>query len=160
MYVKGNTVHQRLELANNYAKDNSGCLKVHVGSVIVQNGSCVSLGANKSVPDLCKAKCCLRVEKYGDDSKNHRNPEDCRAIHSEVDAICNAARNGISVVGSTIYVTRYPCEACARAIVQAGIIRVIYGRSQLISEETARILESGDVDVYNASDWTEEDTER
>jgi dCMP deaminase len=44
--------------------------------------------------------------------------------HAEVNAICNAARIGVSLKDSTIYVTKLPCVVCANAIVQAGITRV------------------------------------
>jgi dCMP deaminase len=44
--------------------------------------------------------------------------------HAETNAIFNAARSGVSLVGSTLYVTFYPCAGCAQAIVQAGIKRV------------------------------------
>ena len=45
--------------------------------------------------------------------------------HSERNAIYNAARSGVSTLGATIYVTGYPCCDCVRAIIQAGIVRVI-----------------------------------
>ena len=45
--------------------------------------------------------------------------------HAELNAITNAARVGIPLGGSTIFVTHPPCMDCARAIVQAGITRVV-----------------------------------
>jgi dCMP deaminase len=100
----------------------------------------------------------LRVEKYGDNAKCHRNPDDCRAIHSEVDAICRAAKNGVNLFGATMFVTRYPCEACARAIVTAGIKRVVYGRNQPISEMTQQIFDSAGVECIAFSKYQEDDT--
>ena len=147
-----------LKLAGEYAKAESGCTKVSVGSCIVKNGSVVSLGANRTIPNLCRTRGCLRVELYGTNSKLHRNPEDCRAIHSEVDAIGKAARNGISLDGSTIYVTRYPCEACARLIITSGIKKVVYGRNQKISDLTRQMFESAKVECYNESRYMEDDT--
>lgn len=44
--------------------------------------------------------------------------------HAETNAIFNAARKGISLVGSTLYVTTFPCAGCAQAIAQSGIKRV------------------------------------
>ena len=77
-----------LDFAQLFAKKNSGCRKVAVGSVIVKDGQMISFGANRAIPNLCKTpRGCLRIEKYGEDSKSHRNPEDCRAIHSEIDAL-------------------------------------------------------------------------
>lgn len=45
--------------------------------------------------------------------------------HAERNAIYNAARIGVSLQGCTIYVTRFPCADCARAIIQCGIERVV-----------------------------------
>lgn len=152
-----------LDEAHRYATKYSGCSKVQVGSVIViGNGLFVVYGANRSIPDLCKTRGCLRVEKYGEDSKNHRLPSDCRAIHSELDAITKLAQIPFGLHQSytdetVLYVTRYPCEACARAIVSAGIKTVIYGRQQTISEETQRIFDSGKVACYHCSEWDAED---
>lgn len=139
-----------LDMANIYAGIMSGCTKVTVGAVIVKHGRAVSFGANRAIPDLCKYRGCLRIEKYGENDKTHRSPADCRAIHSEVDAICGARED---LAGATIFITRYPCEACARAIVSAGITWVVYGRQQKISEETQRIFEDFGVTVIWEKDW-------
>lgn len=48
------------------------------------------------------------------------------AEHCERNAIYLAARNGISLKGCTLYVNWHPCVDCARAMIQAGIIRVVY----------------------------------
>ncbi len=45
--------------------------------------------------------------------------------HGERNAIYNAARMGVSINGCTLYVNRYPCADCARAIIQSGIARVV-----------------------------------
>lgn len=145
-----------LDMAHTYAKCMSGCTKVAVGSVITdENGSILSFGANVTIPNLCKREGCLRIAKYGNNAKEHRLPSDCRAIHSEVDAICHLEK---SARGGSIYVTRYPCEACARAIVAAGISTVYYGRQQEISEQTEDIFCYGSVNVCHISSWDAEDT--
>lgn len=153
-----------LDKAHYFALLNSGCRKVQVGSVIVKDEEysrlgyyVVSYGTNRTIPDLCKSTECRRIQLYGEDSKNHRLPADCRAIHSELDAIIRAEDY---LGGYTIVVTRYPCEACARAIVDAGIKTVVYGRKQKISEETQHIFNYGGVTVLHAEDWDAEDTTR
>lgn len=140
---------QLLTMADEYATIHSGCTKVAVGSVITDiEGNILSFGANATVPDLCKTRGCLRIEKYGNNAKLHRLPADCRAVHSEIDAIAHCTYGTPYV----IFVTRYPCEACARAIVAAGIKAVYYGRKQLISKETAYIFEYNHVSVTQV-DW-------
>lgn len=49
-----------------------------------------------------------------------------RAVHAEMAAISDASRSGLSLVGSTLYVTTFPCHICARHIVSCGIARVVY----------------------------------
>lgn len=150
-------LNETQEQAEGYA----GCVKVTVGSMIIPESPKVFVyGANKCVPDLCKSHGCRRIELYGEDSKNHRLPSDCRAVHSEIDAIAQAAKFGIFTYRATIIVTRYPCEACARAILTAGIKTVYYGREQKISEETEKIFKSGNVKVFHINDWTYQDTVR
>lgn len=151
-----------LDMAQSYANKVSGCRKVAVGSAIVSaEGDAIAMGANRAVPDLCKTpRGCLRVEKYGEDSKNHRNPEDCRAIHSEIDAICCAAAAGHPVVGSSIFVTRYPCEGCAKAIIAAGIKHVYYGGTARISPQTSAMFDNFGVDCVYISDWKEDNSDR
>ncbi|MGI6644769.1 MAG: deoxycytidylate deaminase [Bacilli bacterium] len=45
--------------------------------------------------------------------------------HAEFNAILNT-RNGSSLRGCTLYVTLFPCNECAKAIIQSGIKKVIY----------------------------------
>ena len=47
-------------------------------------------------------------------------------IHAELNAILHAARQGVSVKGSTIYVSLAPCSVCSAMIAQASIKRVVY----------------------------------
>lgn len=150
-----------LDIAQCYAEAASGCAKVAVGSVIAQDGRIVSAGANRGVPNLCKtARGCFRMEKYGDDSKSHRNPEDCRAIHSEVDAICSAALNGITTKGATIFITRYPCEGCAKAIISAGIKTIVYGGTAKASPVTYDMFDRYGVECVHVLDWKEDNSDR
>jgi len=49
-----------------------------------------------------------------------------RIIHAEMSAICDAARKGAPIEGTTLYCTTFPCHICAKHIVAAGIQRVVY----------------------------------
>jgi dCMP deaminase len=46
--------------------------------------------------------------------------------HAEENAIMHAARIGVSLKGSTAYVTWPPCSRCARSLIQSGIKEIIY----------------------------------
>ena len=48
-------------------------------------------------------------------------------VHAELNAILNAARNGSTVENGTMYIYGLPpCHECAKAIIQAGITRIVY----------------------------------
>lgn len=49
-----------------------------------------------------------------------------RSVHAEMHAIINAGRSGMSLAGSKLFVTTYPCHSCARHIVAAGISEVYF----------------------------------
>ena len=49
-----------------------------------------------------------------------------RAVHAEMDALLSASRQGISPVGTRLFVTTYPCHYCARHLVAAGVDEVQY----------------------------------
>jgi dCMP deaminase len=54
--------------------------------------------------------------------------------HAEENAIMHAARIGVSLKGSTAYVTWPPCSRCARSLIQAGIKEVVYSNQEEIPE--------------------------
>lgn len=71
----------------------------------------------------------------------------CRALHAELNAILNAAFNGVSLRGSVMYLTTTPCVFCSRAIVQAGVSEV-RAMSKYPHDDALEMLRSGGVNVY------------
>lgn len=45
--------------------------------------------------------------------------------HAEMNAIANAARKGVAVMGSRIFVNKFPCLACCNAVAQSGVIEIV-----------------------------------
>lgn len=131
-----------LELAQAYADDAAVCKKVKVGCALVKlSGEVfIGFGANRSVPDFCDGVACNKVLPYDG------LPHCVSTIHAEIDAIIRAKRD---LTGATAYVTRYPCENCARALVRAGVRKVVYGRPQQISDEVVKIFLSGNVEFLH-----------
>lgn len=151
---------ERLTETQAWANIWSTCEKVRVGSQIISQKGEKIFGQNRGVGYNCKTSGCYRKKMYGENSKEHRLPSDCQAVHSEVDVICKAAKKGISTEGATIYVTRYPCEACARAIVRAGITNVVYGRAENTTEMTDKIFKSAKVNVVHRREFSAPDDNR
>ncbi|MBF0385953.1 MAG: cytidine/deoxycytidylate deaminase family protein [Candidatus Omnitrophica bacterium] len=98
------------------ASERATCPRMHCGCVLVKEKSVIATGYNGSIPgdDHCEDVGCLVVE-------NH-----ClRTNHAEMNALTQAAKHGNSVDGATAYVTNMPCTTCAKAIIAAGIKRVV-----------------------------------
>jgi cytidine deaminase len=49
-----------------------------------------------------------------------------RAVHAEMAAITQAAKNGVSIAGKRLFCTTFPCHICARHIVSSGIAEVVF----------------------------------
>ena len=68
-----------------------------------------------------------------------------RTIHAEQNAICQAAKQGISIEDATIYVRMTPCRTCAMLIINCGINRVVCERKYHAGEESERIFKEAGV---------------
>jgi len=54
--------------------------------------------------------------------------------HAEENAIMHAARVGVSLRGCVAYVTWPPCTRCARSLIQAGVVEVVYPSAAEVPE--------------------------
>ena len=98
------------------ASERSTCPRMHCGCVLVKDRFVLTTGYNGSLPGgaHCEEVGCLIV--------NHH----CiRTNHAEINALCQATRHGVTLTGATAYVTNMPCTACAKALIAAGILRVV-----------------------------------
>lgn len=90
-----------------------------VGACIVDDDNkVVSIGYNGMPKGLDESKLSWN-KNDGLDSKY------LYVCHAEFNAILNT-RNGSSLKGCTLYVTLFPCNECAKAIVQTGIKKIVY----------------------------------
>ncbi len=106
----------------------SKCTYFQVGAVVVKNDRIISHGYNGTpagFPEDCPDHFC------GDPKEReaHHIFSENTTIHAEMNALLWAARAGIAVDGSTIYVTLQPCHNCVKACVAAGIKTIIYKES-------------------------------
>lgn len=70
-----------------------------------------------------------------------------RTIHAEQNAICQAARHGVRLDGSTIYCKLFPCRVCAMLIISVGILRVVARKDYHASEESKNLFEKAKIDI-------------
>lgn len=72
-------------------------------------------------------------------------------IHAEENAILFAAKNGINIDGSSIYVTHLPCMTCARMIIGSGIKEVFY-KYTYKQTDSINLFKSNNVKIVHIKD--------
>lgn len=103
----------------------STCLRRQVGAIIVKESQIISTGYNgapRGIPH-CLEVGCLRSQLGIPSGQRH---EICRGLHAEQNAIVQAAYHGVSIKSGTVYCTHQPCFICAKMIINAGLVRVVY----------------------------------
>lgn len=94
-----------------------------VGAVIVKNGQVLLAGYNHHVPHP------QMPYVNGDPRGNFHKGEFIElstAVHAEAGLIASAAKQGLSLVGSSMYVTTFPCPNCAKLIAYSGITTLYF----------------------------------
>lgn len=74
-----------------------------------------------------------------------------RVVHAETKLVALAARFGVRTEGATIYTTTHPCLACARLIVPAGIVTVVFDEGFHEDEAAAAVLRAAGVELRRLS---------
>ncbi len=96
----------------------STCDRKYVGAVIVREKTILSTGYNGSIKGL----------PHCDEAGHEMVDGHCvRTTHAEANAIVQAAKNGVEINNSAIYVTASPCYNCFKLIANAGIKTIYYG---------------------------------
>lgn len=96
----------------------SKCISKQVGAVFVRDNRILSTGYNgtpSGEPNCCE----VNPLNHHEWSKEHE-------VHAEINAILNAAKDGISLANSDLYTTLLPCADCAKALKQLGVNTVYY----------------------------------
>ena len=106
-------------------KERSTCLRRQVGAVLIKDKQILATGYNGAPMRIthCDKAGCLREELKVPSGQRH---EICRGLHAEQNVLLQAARHGVSVKDSTLYITHVPCGICAKMIINAGIKEVVY----------------------------------
>jgi dCMP deaminase len=105
-------------------KTRATCPRRQVGAVIVRDRRILSTGYNGAPRGLPH---CPPEGPHADWPLGCMRAGHCiRSLHAEQNALLQAAMIGVPCEGATMYVTCQPCNACAKMIINAGIVRVIY----------------------------------
>ena len=120
----------------------STCTRLSVGATIVRDKRIIAGGYNGSIAgdEHCIDNGCYVVD-------NH-----CvRTIHAEVNALLQCAKFGVPTRDAEIYVTHFPCLACSKAIIQAGIKKVYYATDYKNHPYALELFEKAGVEVQQVA---------
>lgn len=148
--------------------EQSTCLRLQVGAVLVKDNRVISIGFNGTPTGQLHCEENFR-HLYERDYKNQfPTYEDFLAsrtfydlhgkwsieneLHAEQNAISFAAKNGIATQGADVYVTWSPCVHCAKVIVSAGIKKVFYKNTYDRSQEGIFFLEKNGIECRQLTD--------
>lgn len=133
----------------------STCFRRSIGAIIVRDDQIIStgyVGAPRKTKSSHEHGFCLR-DRLG--IPHGERYELCRSVHAEQNAVINAARAGVSLLGGdmfiygTVYgedkpINAFPCFICKKIIINAGLDRVVCSTV------------SGKKKVFRVSQWTED----
>ena len=116
--------------------ENSYCKRRQVGALLIKNKMIISDGYNGTPSGF---------ENICEDESGKTKPY---VLHAEANAITKIAKSHNSSEGATLYVTSSPCIECAKLIIQAGIIRVVFSESYRLNDGI-ELLERSNIEVVN-----------
>jgi len=122
-----------LEMAEIWAQ-NSYCKRRKVGALLVKDKMIISDGYNGTPAGF---------ENICEDENDNSKPY---VLHAEANAITKVAKSNNSSEGSTLYITSSPCIECAKLIIQAGIIRVVFSDMYRI-DDGIKLLERAGIEI-------------
>jgi dCMP deaminase len=97
-----------------------------VGALLVKGGNIIAFGYN-GTPAGFDNKCEYTVNKpLMTNVTEYISVTKPEVLHAESNAIVKCARSTANSEGATLYCNFSPCFECAKLIIQAGIVRVIY----------------------------------
>lgn len=127
----------------------SKCSSRQIGVVLVKDGSVVSEGYNGAPRgcSLCQdptQPCRRKAMGYG----SGEGLEHCPAVHAEMNALLQAARNGIATKGTTMYAhCCRPCKWCTGMMINAGVSRLVHLDRPVYDDLSGALLEESDIEV-------------
>ena len=75
-----------------------------------------------------------------------------RTVHAEQNAICQAAKRGISIEGATCYCKMTPCRTCAMLLINCGIVRVVCDKHYHDEADSLEMFEQAGIKIEHLED--------
>jgi len=150
-YVRPTWDEYFMEVASTVAKratcdrGRSGCVIAREKQILVTG----YVGSPRGLPHCDDVGHLMKKVLHEDD----RVTQHCmRTVHAEQNAICQAARLGISLEGATLYCRMTPCRTCAMLIINCGIVRVVCERKYHDGKESEEMFLQAGVSLEYVND--------
>jgi dCMP deaminase len=147
----------------------SPCLSRKIGAILVRDNSIISTGYNgppRGIPH-CGHEKFMKDEnlsgliagmRYTDINNtcprkllgfiSGEGMELCPAQHAEENAISNAARLGVSVLNSTLYMNCViPCQKCFGTLINAGIVEIVVDKVTVYDKHTQFLIDNSFIEI-------------
>lgn len=152
--TRPNKVNYYMDIAKTVAQ-RSTCYRAKIGALILNQDQIIAtgyVGAPRGTRDCLERGNCLREELHIPHGQRY---EMCRSVHAEQNAIINAARAGVTLIGGDMYIygerpengelmSAIPCYFCKRMIINAGLSRVF---SQ---------MSDGSIKEFSVAEWIDD----
>ncbi|MBQ4812810.1 cell division protein DedD [Pseudoalteromonas luteoviolacea] len=123
------------------------CNRGKSGCIIVKDKRIISTGYVGSPSGLPHCDEVGHLMKQVIDVDGTTRQHCVRTIHAEQNAICQAARYGVALEGSTLYCTMEPCRVCAMLIISCGIAKVVAKKRYHAAQETRDMFKMANVEL-------------
>uniref|UniRef100_A0A6H1ZZQ9 Putative CMP/dCMP deaminase zinc-binding n=1 Tax=viral metagenome TaxID=1070528 RepID=A0A6H1ZZQ9_9ZZZZ len=149
----------------------SPCMSRQIGAILVRNKSILSTGYNgpprgvphcgrdrfmkdKNISSLLRgtqlqksivgSTCPRRILGF----LSGEGMELCPAQHAEENAVSNAARLGVSVLNSTLYMNSImPCQKCFGTLINAGIAEIVINKMTVYDKYTQFLIDNSSIEI-------------
>lgn len=105
----------------------STCSRAHNGALFALDGRILATGYNGRPRGM--PHCVHAPGETSDADDSGTLVTGCDSVHAEANAVAFAARHGIALEASTLYVTSTPCLRCAQLAVNCGVVQVVARRA-------------------------------
>jgi len=145
-YIRPSWDEYFMEIANTVSK-RATCNRGRSGCVIVKDRQILVsgyVGSPVGLPHCDEVGHQMKKMLHEDGSIS----EHCvRTVHAEQNAICQAAKRGIALEGSTLYCRMTPCRVCAMLIINCGIKRVVCEKKYHAGTESEEMFAKAGVEL-------------
>ena len=115
-------------------RERSPCHRLQVGCLLVKDNRIISQGYNGFLPGAPHESIIVN---------NHEQA----TVHAEQNAIADCAKRGVSCLGTTAYITHFPCINCFKIMASSGIKHIKYLENYRNDEIVKKLSEKTNIEI-------------